>query len=396
VPRHCQIVVQTVCFCWGHCFLVNGLSQQFSEEHGVPQGEHALVVKPRRVPDWETVRIFLEVARCGSFRAASDKLGQSINALRRKVDEIEHALGVILLTRHVDGVRATAEGEEIYQAALRMETASFDLVRARNCAEKDVEGEVRLAVTEGLGTFWLAPRLVEFQRANPKLMVNLTCAMKSADVLRLEADVSIQLERPVIPDLRMAKIGRLHLMFFAAKSYLDTYGYPKTVSDLQNHRLVIQSDDDKRWRELYDRLFPGISPIGFVSLRSNVASAHYWSIAKGAGIGMLATYGPVLGAQLVPLDIGVNQSLDIWMAYHPDVKRIARVKRIIDWILQSFDPQRFPWFRDEFIHPEKLAEVYRGEPLVNTLFAGYMATPPCFEEERPRLELRSRKQSSRD
>jgi DNA-binding transcriptional LysR family regulator len=360
--------------------LVSDLRLQSLEEQGVPQGEHALVVKPRRVPDWETVRIFLEVMRSGSFRAASDKLGQSINALRRKVDEVEHALGVILLTRHVDGVRATAEGEKIYSAALRMEAASFDLVRARNTVEKNVEGEVRLAVTEGLGTFWLAPRLVEFQRANPKLMVNLSCAMKSADVLRLEADVSIQLERPVAPDLRMAKIGRMHLMFFASKSYLDTYGTPQSVQDLQHHRLVIQSDDDRRWRELYDKLFPGVSPIGFVSLRSNVASAHYWSIAKGAGIGMLATYGSALGAELVPLDIGVVQPLDIWMAYHPDVKRIARVKRTIDWIIQSFDPQRFPWFRDEFIHPDRLAAEYKGEPLVNSLFAGY-ASRPYFDEE---------------
>lgn len=301
---------------------------------------------------------------------------------------------MILLTRHVDGVRATAEGEKIYQAALRMETASFDLVRARNSAEKDVEGEVRLAVTEGLGTFWLAPRLVEFQRANPKLMVNLTCAMKSADVLRLEADVSIQLERPVIPDLRLAKIGRLHFMFFASKSYLDTYGHPKSIADLQNHRLVIQSDDDKRWRVLYDRLFPGVSPIGFVSLRSNAASAHYWSIAKGAGIGMLPTYAQAIGAQLIPLDIGINESIEIWMTYHPDVKRIARVKRTIDWITQSFDPQHFPWFRDEFIHPHKLAEAYGGEPLVNMLFASY-APAPNFDESRFRADLKFAKQSGK-
>jgi DNA-binding transcriptional LysR family regulator len=360
--------------------LVSNLRLQSLEEQGVPQGEHALLVKPRRAPDWETVRIFLEVLRSGSFRAASDRLGQSINALRRKVDEIEHALGVILLTRHVDGVRATAEGEKIYSAALRMEAASFDLLRARSTVNKDVEGEVRLAVTEGLGTFWLAPRLVEFQRANPRLMINLSCAMKSADVLRLEADVSIQLERPIAPDLRMAKIGRLHLMLFAAKSYLDTYGYPKSPADLVHHRLVIQSDDDKRWRELYDKVLPGVSPIGLVSLRSNVASAHYWSIAKGAGIGMLATYGQALGAQLVPLDLGIVQPIDIWMAYHPDVKRIPRVKRIIDWIVQSFDPQRYPWFRDEFIHPEKLAAEYKGEPLVNTLFAGY-SSAPYFDEE---------------
>lgn len=374
--------------------MVSDLRLQSLEEHGVPQGEHALLVKPRRVPDWETVRIFLEVIRSGSFRAASDKLGQSINALRRKVDEIEHTLGVILLTRHVDGVRATAEGEKIYNAALRMEAASFDLVRARNTVEKEVEGEVRLAVTEGLGTFWLAPRLVEFQRANPKLMVNLTCAMKSADVLRLEADVSIQLERPVNPDMRMAKLGRLHTQLFAAKSYLDTYGHPKSVADLQRHRLVIQSDDDKRWRELYDKVFPGVSPIGLVSLRSNVASAHYWSIAKGAGIGMLATYGPALGAQLVPLDLGITESMDIWMAYHPDVKRIARVKRTIDWIVQAFDPQQFPWFRDEFIHPNKLGEAYRGEPLVNMLFAGYAAVP-YFDEENLRADFKTSRQAAK-
>ena len=351
--------------------MVSGLRQHSSEEQGVPQGEHALVVKPRRVPDWETVRIFLEVIRSGSFRAASDKLGQSINALRRKVDEIEHALGVTLLTRHVDGVRATAEGEKIYHAALRMEAASFELLYARNAVEKDVEGEVRLAVTEGLGTFWLAPRLVEFQRANPKLMVNLTCETKSADLMRLEADIAVQRQRPVESDLKMMKLGCMHLMFFAAKSYLDTYGHPETVSDLQHHRLVIQSDDDKRWRELYDKLFPGVPPVGFVSLRSNVSSAHYWSIAKGAGIGMLPTYAQAIGAPLVPLHLDVVQPIEIWMSYHPEAKRIARVKRTIDWITESFNPRRFPWFRDEFIHPDKLADAYHGEPLSN-LFAGYL------------------------
>ena len=246
------------------------------------------------------------------------------------------------------------------------------MVRARDRVDPAISGEVKLAVTEGLGTFWLAPRLVEFQRANPKLMVSLSCAMKSADVLRLEADVSIQLERPAAPDLRMAKLGRLHLMFFGAQSYMDTYGQPKSVADLQHHRLVLQSDDHKRPQELYDKLFPGVAPVGFVSLRTNFASAHYWSIAKGAGIGMLPTYAQAIGTQLIPLDLGVVHPIDIWMTYHPDAKRIARVKRTIDWLVQAFDPQRFPWFRDEFIHPEKLNETYKGEPLAN-LFAGYLS-----------------------
>jgi DNA-binding transcriptional LysR family regulator len=352
-------------------YVGSGNSRMHSfEDRGVPQGEHAVSVEPRVIPDWEAAHIFLEVTRCGSFRAASEKLRRSVNALRRKVDELEQALGVTLLTRQVNGVRLTEEGSKIYDAALQMEMASFDLLQARNISAKGVEGELRLAVTEGLGTFWLAPRLVEFQRANPKLMVNLACAMKSADVLRLEADVSVQLERPHSSDLKVVRLGRMHLMLFAAKSYLDTYGYPTKISDLAKHRFVVQVDDDKRWMDFYDKIFPGIPPVGLVSLRSNVSSAHYWSIAKGAGIGVLPTYSQAIGAHLVPLDLGVTQDLDIWLTYHPDAKRIARVRRTIEWIIQSFDSRRFPWFRDEFIHPDKLSQVYKGEPLVN-MFAGY-------------------------
>lgn len=339
-------------------------------ERGVPQGERAVVVENRALPDWEAAHVFLEVARNGSFRAAAARIGQSVNALRRKVEELEHTLGTALFTRQVNGVRLTDEGDKVLAAALQMEAASFGLLRARNILEKEIEGEIRLAVTEGLGTFWLTPRLVEFQRANPKLMINLACAMRSADVLRLEADVSVQLQRPQSPEFKMTKLGRMHLMPFASRQYLETYGIPSNKEDLLKHRFVIQADSDKSWQEFYDRIFPGVHPVGLVSLRSNVSSAHYWSIAKGAGIGMLPTYGYAIGADLVPLDIDVFHSLDIWLTYHPDAKRIARVRKTIDWVLRSFDPRRYPWFRDEFIHPSNLAAAYKGEPLVN-MFAGY-------------------------
>ena len=84
--------------------------------------------------DWESVRIFLEVVRRGSFRSAAEYLGQSVNLLRRRIDELEHQLGTNVLTRHVDGVRTTTEGEQILAAARQMEVASFDLVRARDRA----------------------------------------------------------------------------------------------------------------------------------------------------------------------------------------------------------------------------------------------------------------------
>jgi DNA-binding transcriptional LysR family regulator len=339
------------------------------KEHGVPYSEQAMQGSRRVVPDWEAVRVSLEVVRKGSFRAAAEHLKMSVNAVRRRVDELEQSLGVTLLTRHVDGVRITAEGEKVFAAANQMEAASFGLLQARDqSGESGMSGEVRLAVTEGLGTFWIAPRLVEFQRANPNLMIDVNCAMKSADVLRLEADVAIQITRPTAPDLRMVKLGRLHFLPFAAPSYLDTFGCPKTVRDLIHHRILVQSDDNMQWRELYDRLFPGIPPTSLVALRTNVSSAHYWSIAKGAGIGMLPSYAQWIGGEIVPLDLGIHETVDIWLTYHPDAKRIPRVSRLIDWSIQAFSPQKYPWFRDEFIPSHELKEAYRGDRLT-TMFA---------------------------
>src|SRR3982074_3483656 len=76
---------------------------------GVPILERQEPAPANNAADWEAIRLFLEVARRGSFRAAADALGVSINTLRRQIDELEQQLAVKLLTRHVDGVRTTTE-----------------------------------------------------------------------------------------------------------------------------------------------------------------------------------------------------------------------------------------------------------------------------------------------
>jgi DNA-binding transcriptional LysR family regulator len=335
------------------------------------RGAHQRAHPAGRIADWDSVRIFLEVARIGSFRAAAVELNASANYLRKRVLQLESAYKTTLMTRHVDGVRLTPEGAQVLEAAKRMEEASFSLDRALSQTTPALNGEVRFAITEGLGTFWVAPRLIEFQRVYPGLLVDLKCEMRSADVLRLEADVAVQLAEPQNPDLKRIKIGRLHVVPFVSPSYVEIYGLPRDMDDLrQNHRVVIQDAEQTKGKEMYDR-YGRREQLGFVAMRNNVSSAHVWAISKGAGVGWLPTYVPALGDPLIPLDLGVKFELDIWLAYHPDAKKIPRVRQMIEWTIQSFDGRKYPWFRDEFVHPNDLQKSYKGEPLVN-LFAGFM------------------------
>jgi DNA-binding transcriptional LysR family regulator len=335
------------------------------------RGAHQRAHPTGRIADWESVRIFLEVARIGSFRAAAVELNASANYLRKRILQLESSYKTTLITRHVDGIRLTHEGTRVLEAAKRMEEASFGLDRALSRSTPELNGEVRFAITEGLGTFWVAPRLIEFQRAYPGLLVDLKCEMRSADVLRLEADVAVQLEEPDKPDLKRVKIARLHSMPFVSPSYVEIYGMPKDADDIrQNHRIVIQDADQTRTQQLYEK-YAGREQAGFVAMRNNVSSAHVWAVAKGAGIGWLPTYVPAVAGPLIPLDLDIKFQFDIWLTYHPDAKRIPRVKQLIEWTIQAFDGRKFPWFRDEFVHPNDLQKSYKGEPLVN-LFAGFM------------------------
>src|ERR1700748_1225038 len=150
-------------------------------ERGVPQEERRRVALSS-LTDWDAARVFLEVARSGSFRSAAERLGLSINAVRRRIDDFERQTGSTLFMRDVHGTQLTDEGAMVVSAVERMEAASFDLLRASIAAGNALSGEIRVAVGESLGTFWLAPRLVEFQQSFPNILVHLQRSMRSADV----------------------------------------------------------------------------------------------------------------------------------------------------------------------------------------------------------------------
>jgi len=318
---------------------------------GEPAGEVA------RLRNWEAAKAFLEVARAGSFRAAAQKLHLSVNTLRRQIDDFEQDTHTTLFTRHADGVRLTAEAEQLVAAAQRMEIAAIDILR-HQAPDPGMRGEVRLSVTEGLGAFWVTPRLVEFQQGHPDLLLDIQCSMRAADVMRLESDMGIQITRPTVNELRVVKLGRLHTMAFASRAYLARYGRPKDMAALAGHRLVLQVAEQPDILA-YERVFPGIAQVGFVSIRTNTSSAHFWAVLNGAGLGVLPTYA-ALWKDVEPVDINLRFAYDISLVFHPDLAKIPRMRLVIDWLVEAFSPKRYPWFGDDFIHPQDLPDDVGG------------------------------------
>jgi len=317
-------------------------------------------------PDWESVRIFLEVARSSSFRTAANRLHMTGHGIAKRVEQLEHQIGAVLFTRHRDGVRLTADGQHLLSCAERMEEASLGFVRRRGRLAHPLRGEVRIAATEGLGTFWVTPRLLEFARAHPEILIDLHCSMQRPDdlIVRAQADLAIQIEQPAPRDLIVRRLGRMHIMPCASKSYIDTYGMPTAQREVSDgHRIAMLYADQGKGSEHYDQMFPDRPQVGFMAMRTNVSTALYAAIVNGVAVGWLPTYCFAIGAPVIPLDIDWVYSFDIWLSYHPDLGQVPRIRRMIDWTIGIFDSQNCPWFRDDFIHPGEFDGFLRGGPI---------------------------------
>jgi DNA-binding transcriptional LysR family regulator len=347
---------------------------------GMPQDLHrgAAPMQRRKLGEnlnasWEDLRAFLLCTRHQSFRNAAEVLGLTGTTLMRKIDRLEEELGFKLFLRDQSGLSLSDEGRTLLLDVEQMERLSFNVFR-RASMSTDINGSVRVAVTEGPGNFWILPRLIDFQKTYRKIMVDLRCAMEQADVSRLEADISLQLERPTNPDLIVTKLGRLHIYTFASEAYRDAYGLPKSLSDLKNHRIVrqhgVQLDETG-----YARVLGLESLEGVVGISTNSSVAVLYAIERGAGVGFLPTSAIALGAPLVAIDLGINYHMDLWLTYHKEFRNSDRHKIVIDWLKSIFDPKVYACFRDEFIHPHDLLSMMVASR-ENYGLQGYAAPKP--------------------
>jgi DNA-binding transcriptional LysR family regulator len=347
---------------------------------GMPQHLHrgAAPAQHKKIDDtldasWEDLRAFLSCARHQSFRTAADALGLTGTTLMRKIDRLEEELGFKLFLRDQSGLSLSDEGRALLFDVEQMERLSFNIFR-RASMSTEINGTVRVAVTEGPGNSWVLPRLIDFQKTYRKIVVDLRCAMEQADVSRLEADISIQLERPTDPDLIVTKVGRLHIYAFASEGYRDAFGLPKSLPELKNHRIIkqhgVQLDETG-----YARILGLESLEGIVGISTNSSVAVLYAVERGAGIGFLPTSVIALGARLVPIDLGINYHMDLWLTYHREFRHSDRHKIVIEWLKGIFDPKVYACFRDEFIHPNELMPLMAG-PRANYGLEGYAAANP--------------------
>lgn len=313
--------------------------------------------------DWDDLRIFHALVSSGSMSSAARKLGIGQPTVSRRLEQLETRIGARLVTRGADGVELTDIGERIWAQVQIIQSTAGDIERIAHQADRADAGTVHLAAPEGVAGFWIARQLPSFVEANPN--INLEINTRVDGELAIEqSDICLQMTESKRMSHVATELGTLHYVPFAARAYLDTYGAPKSVADVLNHRiadLVSYGAQQTHWPKEASAIKQMMNP----SLTTDNSLALVEAVRAGTAISMIPTYAAKVQPDLVHVDLGLEVPITLWMVYHPDQRRVTRVRKVLDWLREIFDGTRYPWFRKDYLPPSTFSDVdvvhVRGE-----------------------------------
>ncbi len=288
--------------------------------------------------DWDKLRIFHAVADAGSFTHAGHELALSQSAVSRQISALETDLNVPLFHRHARGLILTEQGEVLYRTAHDVFTKlAAAKTRLMDSKEKP-SGELRITTTVGLGSVWLTPRIKEFTELYPQISVTLLLEDRELDLSMREADVAIRLRRPTQPDLIQRKLFVVHHHVYASTDYIKKYGIPKSIEDLDKHKILTHGQAPGylttiNWLERAGRAEDNPRP---VALRVNNAYGLRRAVQAGVGIASLADYIVASDNNLVQIDLPIElPEFDSYFVYPEELKETKRITAFRDFIVSK-------------------------------------------------------------
>ncbi|MFT5438653.1 MAG: DNA-binding transcriptional LysR family regulator [Alphaproteobacteria bacterium] len=294
--------------------------------------------------DWDKLRIFHTVAEAGSFTHAGERLNLTQSSVSRQISALEADIGVPLFYRHARGLNLTESGETLYRAA---QDVAGRVAKAESMVTESMErprGPLRITTTVAFGSMWLTERLKDFVEMYPEIEVSLIVREDELNLSMRQADVAIRLSAPQQADLIQRHLFDLHHGAFASAEYLERYGMPHSIADLDEHRLIA-------YDETYHHSFTNLNwllregraasnhrqPI----LRVNNLFGIYRAAASGMGIAALPDYMTGLTSGLIPvlpeLEGPVHRA---FFVYPEEMRNSRRVAVFRDFLLRRIAESR--------------------------------------------------------
>ncbi|SAK50867.1 LysR family transcriptional regulator [Caballeronia temeraria] len=280
--------------------------------------------------EWSDVRIFLAIARSGTLGAAARTIGQTQPTMGRRLRALEESLGQMLFQRTSDGFVLTDEGAAVLAYAERMEEEALGFTRALAGQDAKLTGQLRVSSSDWFGVHVLTPVFACFLAKHPDVSIELVTDARRYSLARREADLVFRITPFDEPDVVQRKLTHIEYALYG-RNDLPT---PKAGNGKGQTLISMDSAFD----QLPDVLWlKRILPEAKIIFGSNNREAQASMCALGAGYAVLPCPLGESDPRLKRFDLGATPpGRDVWLGYHRDLKRVARLRALLEETISAF------------------------------------------------------------
>jgi len=229
---------------------------------------------------------FAIVAQERSFTRAAVRLGVSQSALSHSMRGLEKRLGLQLLARTTRSVSPTAAGaallHELAPALERIEQAVAEVRKQR----ENPAGRIRLIIPRTATQMVLLPKLAQFSRTYPEIVLEITSSNDPVDLVAGEYDAGVQLGEFIERDMIAVRVTKeMRLAVVGSPEYFKSNPIPRHPQNLKDHSCIgfRFSNSLYRWEFEKGRKALTVSPQGPASFDDPDLVIR--AVLNGVGIG---------------------------------------------------------------------------------------------------------------
>lgn len=286
--------------------------------------------------NWSDISVFLTVCREGSTLAASKQLGVSQPTVARRIDALEHQLGLTLFERDTHGFRPTLTAKGLLPLVEKMEAAAHAVKAAAQQARNSKTRAIKITAPRRNFSPTFTTILSEFSLQNPDVRFELISSYQVLDLIAGEADVAIRITQKVADErLICTKLTDVKAALFASRDYAERHGLPASADAFAGHRFVVY-DPVPPTMLLNNWLLARISPDQIMTRGGDVESVTT-SIDAGLGIGPVTiSYAADYPGLVRCFDPPPGTEVSSWLVMSPEAYRRPEVRAFAAFFAPRF------------------------------------------------------------
>lgn len=292
---------------------------------------------------FQAMHVFTRIVETNSFSRASDSLEIPRGSVTRIIKELEAFLNVRLLNRTTRSLNLTSEGAAFYERCVRI-LAEVDEAESELAPHsRPPRGKLRVDMSGSIGKLLIVPALTDFHERYPDISITMGFGDRLVDLVQEGVDCVLRIGALEDSSLVARRIGQYHLVTAASPDYINRYGYPTSIEDLQEH-FAVNYFSSRTGRMVNMNFHVDGSPLN-VRLQSRLAAndgdAHLQCGLKGLGLiqvpRILAMPYLQRGELVEVLKEWSPEPLPISAVYPQSRHLSPQVRAFVDWVAEVFE-----------------------------------------------------------